>query len=134
MAQLRGVSVRQENRYGWTRKHPLRGSSKDKFSDPRVPIRAHDQKIGIPIRHMSFKNVTNATSFGIDFVEYYIDAMSRQVLRKLRTRPPGVDSLFFGDGENTHAFRFLQNGHRICDGARGRATEVPGHDHGVERE
>jgi hypothetical protein len=41
---------------------------------------------------MSFKHVTNAASLGIDFVEYHLDAMSRQVLRKLRTGPPGVDT------------------------------------------
>jgi hypothetical protein len=127
-------SVRQENRHRRTRKHPLGGSSKDKFSDPRVPVRAHYQKIGIPIGHMRFKHITNATPLGIDLVEDHIDTMSRQVLRKLRTRPPGIDSLFFSHGENTNAFRSLQNGHRIGYGARGRPTEVPGHDHGVERE
>jgi hypothetical protein len=42
---------------------------------------------------VSFKHVANPASFGIDFVEHHIDAMSRQVLRKLRTRPPGVDRL-----------------------------------------
>ena len=117
--------VRQENRQGRTCKHPLGGSSEDKFSNPRVPIRAHDQKIGIPVCHMSFKHVTNAASFGLYFVDHHIDAMSRQVFRKLRTRPPGVDSLFFSHGENTNAFRFLQNRHRICDGSRGGPTGSP---------
>jgi len=56
---------------------------------------------------MSFKHITNAAPFGIDFVEYHIDTMSRQVLSKLCTRPPGVDSLFVGHGENTNAFCFL---------------------------
>jgi hypothetical protein len=69
-----------------------------------------------------------------NFVEHHIDAMSRQVLCKLSTRPPGVDSLFFSHGENTNAFRFLQNRHRICDSSRGRPTEIPTHDHGVESE
>jgi hypothetical protein len=106
----------------------------DKFSDPRVAVRAHHQKIGVPIRHVSFKHVADAASFGIDFVEDHVDTVSRQVLGKLRTRPPGVDSLFFGHGENTDAFRFLQNRHRICDRSRGRPAEVPSDDHGVQRE
>src|SRR5215472_11238469 len=82
------LSMREQGRHGRTCKYPLGGSSKDKFSDSRVPIRPHDQQIGVAIRHMSFKHVTNATSLGIDFVEYHLDAMSRQVLRKLRTGPP----------------------------------------------
>src|SRR6266513_37357 len=107
-------SVRHENRRGRTRKHALGGSPKNKFPEPRVSVRAHDQKIGIPISHVSFKHTTDAASFGIYFVEDHVGPMSGHVLRKLRTRPPGVDSLFFGHGENTNAFRFLQNGHRIA--------------------
>src|SRR5262245_61654281 len=99
-----------------------------------MSVRPHYQKIATPIRQMSFKHITDAASLGIDFVEYHIYAVSRQVLGKLRTRPPGVDSLFFRHGENTDTFCFLQNRHRICDSSRCRATEVPSHDHSVQRE
>src|SRR5262245_15251281 len=119
--------MQEQSLHGRTCKYPLGSSSKDKFSESRVPVPPHDQQIGVAIRHMSFKHVTNATSLGIDFVEYHLDAVSRQVLRQLRTGPPGVDSLFFSHGENAHAFRFLQNRHRVCDGPRGRPTEVPSH-------
>jgi hypothetical protein len=102
-------SVREENRHGWTCKHAFGGSPYDKLSDPRVPVCPHYQKIGIPIRYMRFKHITDTTSFGLDFVEYHIDAVSRQMLRKLPTGPPGVDGFFFGHGKNTNAFRFPQN-------------------------
>jgi hypothetical protein len=48
-----------------------------KFSDPRVPVRPHDQNIGVPISHMRFKHITDAASFGVDFVEHHVDTMSR---------------------------------------------------------
>ena len=50
-----------------------------------MSVRPHDQKIGIPIRHVSFKHLTDAASFGIDFVEDHVGPMPGQVLRKLRT-------------------------------------------------
>jgi len=50
-----------------------------------VSVRPHDQKIGIPIRHVSFKHLTDAASFGIDVVEDHVGPMPGQVLRKLRT-------------------------------------------------
>jgi hypothetical protein len=119
-----GPSVRQQNRHGRACKHPLSGSSEDKFSHPRVPVRPHYQKIGIPIRQMSFKHITDAASLGIDFVKYHIDTMPRQVLGKLRTRPSSVERLFLGYGENTDAFRFSKIGIASAKISQNRDSQV----------
>src|SRR6476469_3313326 len=47
---------------------------------------------------------------------------------------PRVDRLFICHGDNANPFRFLKNWHRVRDRPRSRSTEVPGHDHGIERE
>ena len=66
----------QEERHGWPREHALSGSSKDKFPDSGVPVRAHYQKIGISIRYMSLKHLTNLTTFSIDFIEDHLETVS----------------------------------------------------------
>src|SRR6266542_1152238 len=108
---------------------------------PRTNSRSRECPYAPMTRRSAFRYVTcasntspDAASFGIDFVEDHVGPMSGQVLRELRTRPPGIDNLFFGHGENTNALRFLQNGYRIRHGPSGRPAEIPSHDHGVERE
>ena len=84
----------QEQRHGRPREHALRGSAKNELPYPRMPVRAHDQKIGISIRHMGFEYLADPATFGIDFIEDHFDAVSGQMLRKLHARVPRVDRLF----------------------------------------
>src|SRR4051794_22731476 len=127
-------SMGQEQRHGRPREHALGGSAKNELPDPGMPVRPHDQKIGIPIRHMGFEYLTDPATFGIDFVEDHLDTVSGQMLRKLDARVPRVDRLFICHGDNANPFGALKNWHRVRDRPRSRSTEVPGHDHGIERE
>ena len=75
----------QEQRHGWPCEHALGGASKDELPYPGVAVRAHDQKIGIAICHMGFKYLPNLATFGIDFIEDDVDAVSGKMLRQLHT-------------------------------------------------
>ena len=75
----------QEQRHGRPREHALRGSAKNEFPYPGMPVRTHDQKIGIAICDMGFKYLTNPATFGIDFIEDDLDAVSGEMLRQLHT-------------------------------------------------
>jgi len=70
------ASMGHEKRDRRTREHALGGSSQDKFPDAGVPVCTHDQKIGISIRHMSFKYLTDPATFCVDFVEDHLDTVS----------------------------------------------------------
>jgi hypothetical protein len=75
----------QEQRHGRPCEHALGGSAKNELPDPGMPVRAHDQKIGIPIRHMGLKHLPDPATFGVDFIEDDFDAVSGQMFRQLHT-------------------------------------------------
>ena len=83
--RLRCDSMGQEQRHGWPCEHALGGSAEDELPYPGVAVRAHNQKIGIAICDMGFKYLTNPATFGIDFIEDDVDAVSGKMLRQLHT-------------------------------------------------
>ena len=75
-----------------------------------MPVRAHDQKIGISIRHMGFKYLADPATFGIDFICRITSIPCLgQMLRKLHARVPRVDRLFICHGDNANPFGVLKN-------------------------